>query len=226
MGLKTTTTEIMNSGFKVSPDEIDQNQQYVVMFPDVGTARIGTANITGDVNGTLVVGQPTLDTPRTLMFSIGGVSGGIGGTAIVTGKDQFGNTIHESMGFATVATVGSAQGTKVFSRVTTATATLATTGGTGIGTCFLGYPLGDAAMTLGLPVRIGAAADLKRVTWHDGGVSKTLTIGALGGTIGTAVAGTAMSSVTLTGLGGFATADAFTFIFRSSFEADGNQFIN
>lgn len=223
MAFKQTQTEMMNSGVKIAPDEIDQNLEYTIINPDIGTARIGTANITGDVNGTLVIGQPFLDAPRTLMFSIGGVAGGIGGTAIVTGKDQFGNAIQESMGFATAATVGSAVGTKIFSKVSTATAILATTGGTGVGTCFLGYPLGDAVMTIGLPAKIGAAADLKRVIWHDAGVSKALTVGT-GGTIGTAVAGTAMSSVTLTGLGGFATADSYKFVYRSSFQSEASVF--
>lgn len=223
MALKQSQPQQFISGEKLSPDELDQDLQYFIVNPDIGTARIGTANITGDVNGTLVVGQPFLDAPRTLMFSIGGVAGGIGGTAIVTGKDQFGNVIQESLGFATVATVGSAVGTKIFSKVTTATAILATTGGTGVGTCFLGYPLGDTVMTVGLPARLGATSDLKRVTWHDGGVSKALSVGT-GGTIGTAVAGTAMSSVTLTGLGGFATADSYTFTYRSSFQAEAAQF--
>ncbi len=223
MALKQSEPNIMLAGNKLSPDELDQDQQYVVINPDIGTARIGTCTVTGDALGTITVGQPFLDTPRTLALSILGVAGGIGGTAVLTGKDQFGNTITESLGFATVASGGTAYGTKVFSKVTAAPITTATTGGTGIGSVYLGYPVGDFAMTLGLPVRIGAASDLKRVTWHDAGVSKALTVGT-GGTIGTAVAGTAMSSVTLTGLAGFATADSYDFVFRSSYVAEAAQF--
>lgn len=222
MGFKPTQIALMN-GDKISPDEFDQDQQYTIINPDIGTARLGTATVTGDALGTLVVGQPFLDTPRTVTLSILGVAGGQGGTATITGKDQFGNAISESMGFATAAGGGTAQGTKVFSKIGTATVNAVGLGGTAIGSVYLGYPTTNVDMIVGLPVRIGAAADLKRVTWHDAGVSKALTVGT-GGTIGTAVAGTAMSSVTLTGLGGFATADSYTFIFRSSFEADATQF--
>lgn len=223
MALKQSDAQIYISGNKLSPDELDQDQQYIVVNPDIGTARLGTATITGDALGTLIGPAIFLDVPRTVTLSILGVAGGQGGTATVTGKDQFGNVISEAMGFATAAGGGTVQGTKVFSRVTTATVQAVGLGGTAIGSAYLGYPVGDVAMTLGLPAKIGAAADLKRVTWHDAGISKGITVGT-GGTIGTAVAGTAMSSVTLTGLGGFATADSYTFTFRSSFVAEAPVF--
>ena len=223
MSLKNTDFGLQIQSTKVSPDEFDQDQHYTIINPDIGTARLGTATMTGDGLGTIVVGQPFLDAPRTVTFSLLGVAGGMGGTVDLRGKDQFGNVITESTGFATAAGGGTAQGTKVFSRIGTATFTIAGLGGTAIGSAYLGYPLGDVAMKVGLPAKLAAASDLKRVTWHDAGVSKALTVGS-GGTIGTAVAGTADSSVTLTGLAGFATADSYTFTFRSTFRADTDQF--
>jgi hypothetical protein len=223
MALKQNDPQMYEAENKLSPDEFDYDMQYTIQYPDVGTARLGTVNVTADGLGTFTVGQPFLDAPRTVTLSILGVAGGMGGTATVTGKDQFGNAVSEALGFATAAGGGTAQGTKVFAKVSTAIVNIAGLGGTAIGSCYLGYPLGDVAMTLGLPVRLGGTSDLKRVTWHDAGVSKALTVGT-GGTIGTAVAGTAMSSVTLTGLGGFATADSYTFVFRSSYPTESKQF--
>lgn len=110
-----------------------------------------------------------------------------------------------------------------FSRIGTATVTAVGLGGTAVGSVYLGYPLGNVAMKVGLPAKLGAAADLKRVTWHDAGVSKGLTVGS-GGTIGTAVASTADHSVTLTGLGGFATADSYTFTYRSTANTEAAVF--
>lgn len=223
MALKQNFPEMYISAQKLTPDELDQDQQYIIVNPDIGTARIGTTTVTADGLGTITVGQPFLDAPRTVTLSILGVAGGMGGTAALSGKDQFGNVISESLGFATAAGGGTAQGTKVFSRIGTATVTIAGLGGTAIGSVYLGYPNGDVAMKVGLPAKLGAAADLKRVTWHDAGVSKALTVGS-GGTIGTAVASTADHSVTLTGLAGFATADSYTFTFRSSFVAEAAVF--
>lgn len=223
MALKQSEAQQYISGNKLSPDELDQDLQYVIINPDIGTARLGTATRTADGLGTLVGPGIFLDVPRTVTFSLLGVAGGMGGTAVVSGKDQFGNAISESLGFATAAGGGTAQGTQVFSRVGTATFTIAGLGGTAIGSAYLGYPVGDVAMVIGLPAKLGAAADLKRVTWNDAGISKGISVGT-GGTIGTAVAGTALSSVTLTGLGGFATADSFTFIYRSTFVAEAQVF--
>lgn len=225
MALKQNFPEMYISGQKVTADEFDQDLTYTVINPDVGTARLGTATVTGDGLGTLVGPGIFTDFPRAVSLSILGVAGGMGGTATVTGKDQFGNSISESIGFATAAGGGTALGTKVFSRIGTVTATIAGLGGTAIGSIYLGYSTTaeNAAMVVGLPVRIGAASDLKRVTWHDAGVSKAISVGT-GGTIGTAVAGTAMSSVTLTGLAGFATADSYTFVYRSSFNAEAQVF--
>ena len=220
MALKQSEAQIYISENKLSPDELDQDQHYTIINTSIGSADIGTVSVVGDAGSSVVLTQQFLDFPRAVKLAILGVAGGQGGTAIVTGKNQFGGAVTETLGFATAAGGGTAEGTKVFAKVTTATVTAVGLGGTAIGSTYLGVAVGSP-MLVGLPARLGAAADLKRVTWHDAGVSKALNINSTGTS---ATGGTLQSAVSLQVAGGFATADSYTFTYRSSFEAEAAVF--
>lgn len=228
MAHKFSEPSMQFNGEKVTPDEIDQDQQYIVMKISVGTADLGTASVTGDGSLPIIITNPILDYPRNIQLSILGVAGGMGGTAVVNGQDQFGNVISESLGFATAAGGGTVAGTKVFARVTGAvagtagTVTIAGLGGTAVGSAYLGVGAGSP-MIFGLPARIGGSADLKRANWIDNAVVKPLNINSTGTS---ATGGTQFSSVSLQIAGGANVQDDYVFTYRSSFNAtnDGNLF--
>lgn len=222
MARKKSQPEMMFSGEKLTPDELDQDLQYIILHPSVGTAYFGTVTITADGAGALVIDQERADYPRAINLSILGVAGGMGGTADVNGFNQFGSAITESIGFATAAGGGTVNGTKVFARVTSGTVTIAGLGGTAIGSCYLGVNI-SGSPAFGLPARLGGTADVKRATWVDADVAKMLNI-ATGGTAATP--GTAQSDVKIAVAGGIAAADSFVITYRSSFNAtdDGNIF--
>jgi hypothetical protein len=191
-GLKKYFPDIRFGGNKVSPDEIDRYESYYVIHPSILASAYGTAKGTGDGAVAFTLTNTVADYPRNVLFTCTGVAGGEGGTVAVTGKNQFGQAITESIGFASANAGGTAAGTKIFQSVSAATATLVSTGGTGIGTASLGYANGTAAAIVqlfGLPVRIGAASDVKVFTYDNAGTGQTSING--GTFTGTAYIGTA-----------------------------------
>lgn len=185
MALKKYFPDIRTGGNKVSSDEIDQVINYQVSYPSIGTATVWAGKGTGDVAAVGTIVNKTMDYPRNLLVMITGVAGGEGGTATITGKNQFGDTQSESIGFATANAGGTAAGTLVFREVSSVSVNVVGLGGTAIGSIGIGYGFGTAAglvAKLGLPVRIGAVTDVKRLTWINNGA--VTAIG--GGTIGTA----------------------------------------
>lgn len=219
MPLKSFHPDFTFSGNKVTPDEVDQDQQYIIMKPTAGSAYFGTVNITGDGAAALVIDQTNADYPRAINLSILGVAGGMGGTAVVNGQDQFGNVIQESLGFATAAGGGTANGTLVFAKVTSGTVTIAGLGGTAVGSSYLGVNIGGTPI-FGLPAKLGGSADVKRGTWVDNGVGKMLNVNNGGGTSVTGIAGGVVKGrhgVTINVAGGVVAADDFVITYRSSF---------
>lgn len=188
-GLKKHYPDLRYGGNKVTPDEIDARYHYQVTYPSISATGFGTAKGTGDVSVAIGLTNVVADYPRNVLLTITGVAGGEGGTATVTGKNQFGKTITESLGFATANAGGTAAGTKIFSSVSAATVSVVGLGGTAIGTVSLGYASGTAAgiaALFGLPVKVGAAADVKRMTWIDNGTVTSLNGGTTAAYIGTA----------------------------------------
>jgi hypothetical protein len=106
----------------------------------------------------------------------------IGGTWVVSGRNQFGEPITETVGSGTVAAGTPAfaiAGTAIFAEVTGGTFTYA---GVGSGSARLGVAIGTsatAAFKLGLLTKISAASDVKAITWTKENVVTTLN----GGTI-------------------------------------------
>lgn len=185
MALKKYFPDVRFASNKVDPDEINHRIHYTVAYPSIGTATVWAGKGTGDVAAVGTIQNKTMDYPRNLLLMITGVAGGEGGTASITGKNQFGETQTESIGFATANAGGTAAGTKIFSEVSAVTVNVVGLGGTAVGSIGLGYAFGTAAglvAMFGLPVRIAAASDVKRLTWINNGA--VTAIG--GGTIGTA----------------------------------------
>lgn len=184
MALKKYFPDVRMGGNKVDPDEINARHHYNVMYPSIGTATVWSGLGTGNVAATGTIQNLVMDYPRNLLLTIVGVAGGEGGTASITGKNQFGDAITESIGFATANAGGTAAGTKIFSSVSAVTVNTVGLGGTAIGTVTIGYAAGTAAgivAKLGLPVRIRAASDVKRLTFIKNGAVTAIN----GGTIGT-----------------------------------------
>jgi len=179
-----------NVGAKVQPRDIDQFVQYSVINPGLLPTSLGTVT-SATANAAFVFDNITLDYPRNVLVSILGVAGGMGGTVTLAGKDQFGGTQTETLGFASANAGGSVAGTKIFSMVNAATLTgIAGLGGTAIGTARIGYAVGTAAgiaAKIGFPVKVGSFTDLRNVARSGQGVGGTSTNG---GTITTGMVDT------------------------------------
>lgn len=185
-GLKKHHPDIRFSANKVTPDELDVRQQYVVMKPSVGTATIGTI-AAGTVSGAMTLVNTVCDYPRNLLFTVVGGASGVGGTCTIVGTDQFGRSQTESIAFASANAGGTQAGTAIWDAVTSAT--YYPNGGDNTSTATLGYTAGTAAALkfwLGLPVKVKATSDVKRITYVKNGAVTALT----GGTIASYVSTT------------------------------------
>lgn len=194
------------NNYKVAPSEIDEDQYYYIMHPSVSASLVGTVN-PGTSSGTFVIDNPSILYPRTLLVSSAG-AGSHGGTAVITGKNQFGETITETIGIAAATSGGTTPGTKVFAYVDSGTWTV---GGTGAGTPNLGFQIGTSAAgtpTFGLPTKLGGSADIKSVGWLDSDVEKQTTI----------YYDSANHGVKINVAGGLVAADSFVVKYRSSYD--------
>jgi len=186
MSFKKFQPEVRFNGEKIDPDEINRVETYTIACPyaeTAGSAFVGTAAAgkSGDAAGGFVILNQQLDYPRNLKLTIVNTAGSLNaGTVAVTGKDQFGQTISENIGYALgTATQGKA-GTKIFSKVTAATITWGT-GQVQNGTPYLGVAGGTESGSnvywLGLPVRIGAASDVIGLSYAKNFVTQVLNAG-------------------------------------------------
>lgn len=213
MPLKRHMPDVQFSGNKLTPDEFDQDQQYVITKPTASTGWFGTAETASD--GTVVAVNTYADYPRNVRVAITGVSGGMGGTVTVTGKDQFGVQHTEAIGFASADGGGTANGTTIFGEVSQMAHELDGLGGTAVGTIAVGVQSGTSATgpIFGLPAKLGGTADLKFGTWIDDGTAKQLIPGT------DLVADTNNHAVRVHVTGGAVAADDFVVTFRSSYDA-------
>lgn len=188
-GLKQNGPGIALSGNKVTPDEFDQIQQYIVFRPTISDTWVGTVT-SATANAAFVLDRVKMDYPRNVLFTMLGVAGGMGGTITVVGKDQFGRSVTESIGFASAAGGGTAAGTMIFREVSAGTLTgIDGLGGTAIGTAKLGAAKGTAAGIVnlfGLPCKIRATSDVKAIHWDANGTGTSLNGGTISALIGTA----------------------------------------
>jgi hypothetical protein len=206
------------TGWKVTPDEIDQDQSYLILHPSVATDWFGTS-----INAAAVAlvenTSAYADYPRNLLLTITGVAGGIGGTLNgLKYTDQFGGTVSETLGAATAASSVTVTGTGVCAKIVNlGTFTPAGLGGTAIATVALGFAIAttSASPVFGLPAKLGGTNDIKRVTWDDAGTPKAVVTTPAGAAVVT------KSAVRIEVSGGIAVADAFNVVYRSSYNSHG-----
>ena len=187
MSFKKYEPYVRFNGEKIDPDEINRYETYTVACPyaeTAGSAFIGTAEEGKSTEtSSFVILNQQLDYPRNLKLTIVNTAGSLNaGTVVVTGKNQFGESITESIGYALgTATMGKA-GTKIFSKVTAATLTYGT-GQVQDGTPYLGVAggteSGSNVFWIGLPVRIGAKTDVVGLSHVKNFVTQSLSGGTL-----------------------------------------------
>lgn len=173
------------AGGQVTPGELDRYETVNTGILSISPTWVGTcAGGTAGVDKPLVIINQNLDHPRNLLYSVVGTND-IGGTWTVNGKNQFGETITETVTNGTVANgtpAWAVAGTKIFARVTSGTFT-ATSTTVGLGSARLGVAIGTAGTTafkLGLLTKIAGSTDVKNIVWIKENVTTTLN----GGTIG------------------------------------------
>ncbi len=173
---------------KITPDEIDRYEIIEVSNPSTSTSWFGTAAAgTSTQAKPLVIINQWADWPRNLLGQVAG-SSDMGGSWVVNGKDQFGNTIAETITIGTATNGGTVAGTKVFALVSSGTFTF-TTGDLGSGTPSLGCVTVGTSVIFGLPTKIASTADVKMITWINNGTPTTLNGGTIGAYVLTATHG-------------------------------------
>lgn len=175
-GLKDINYGMGQYGGQVTPDELDRFENYNIVHPSLSAVQVGTVT-SATANAAFVLDNIRPDYPRTLLVSILGVAGGMGGTVTLNGFDHFGQPVTDTVGFGSANGGGSVATTKIFSRVSNGTLVgIAGLGGTAIGTARIGYAIGTAANLVakfGLPTKIAAVTDVRGITFTSQGVGGT-----------------------------------------------------
>jgi len=151
----------------ITPDEQDAYTVYSVIFPNANEKFLGTTAVTGTSTAQAIVfDNILLDYPRNLECVHLGTHGHMNGTFVINGFDQFGNAITENFAIADATNGGTTAGTKVFSSVRSGTFTPGTA--VGNGTPKIGVGTSGTTCLFGLPCKIGAATDVKMLTFAAG----------------------------------------------------------
>ncbi len=177
-GLKRREPALAFGWYDITPDEIDRYEVFswtpainVRWWASAGTA--GTASAIA-----LVILNRLPDYPRNISFILAGSATGMAGSLDVNGKDQFGNTISETLGFGSADNGGTVSGTKVFGQITSGTLRYGTA--IGAGTPQIGFVPGTDCL-LGLPVKVARVADVVHLGYTKG----TGAVSYAGGSVGT-----------------------------------------
>jgi hypothetical protein len=217
-GLGERFPEFQAAGHRVAPRDMDAYQQFVYYNIGTSSTALGTAELTAA--GAIVFDNVQLDYPRNVLFSILGVAGGMGGSAVLNGVDRWGNSIQETFNVGSANAGGSVAGTKIFTKVTSGSlVSIDGLGGTAVGTTRFGYAIGTAAtlkMWLGLPTKIGGTGDVKMISYVKNFVSTPVA----GGTIGTNQVNATYHAIGGTEIAG--SAHTYSVLFRSTYDNVGN----
>ncbi len=209
------------AGQQVSPRDIDRYEQYFIFAPSADTAYMGTVS-SATANSPVILKSITPDYPRNLAYSITGVAGGMGGTFVARGQDQFGGTVVETVAFASAAGGGTVQGTAIFAKFGTAIMTPVGLGGTAVGTAAIGFgtAAGITGNWFGLPAKIGGTADVKSITWITTNTSTPMNLGTAMGTLVSASGGTRPQHA-FQGTSGVAVTDRYLITYKPTFDNAG-----
>lgn len=220
-GIKREVTSVRFNGNRVTPDEMDRYETYVVTNPTSSATWVGTsAGGTSTQAKALVLINTYLDYPRNLLYGLVGTAD-CGGTWSINGLDQFGVSITESVGSGTVAAGTPAfatAGTKIFAKVTSGTFTHAT-GQVGAGSARIGVAVGGTAgstATFGLRTKIKAVSDVKSITHSKNFVVTTLDGGTISSTLVSA------TNHSFNGTAALGTADTFTVTIRPTYNNESS----
>lgn len=218
MALKKNQPALRFSSFQVSADELDLIDTYQVTNPSVSATFFGTtaAGTATQVKPYVVISK-TADYPRNAVYGVAG-SAGMGGTFTVNGRDQFGNSLAETVTIGTAANGGTTAGTQIWAEISSGTFSFHS-GAVGSGTPKVGVAFGTAAGLVGrfgLPVKIARVADVKAVTWINQGTVTVLN----GGTVDSTIVGTTSSTFNGTAVG--AITDQFVVRYKSTYVAEEN----
>lgn len=184
-------------GVKISPDEIDRYEEYTVINPSIDSQWFGTADGTQTQTGRAVsVINGYADYSRNLRIVYIAESGSVANlsSGTINGKNQFGVTISEAYAGTPAVNGGTIIGTAVFSQVTSGTMNWGT-GDAGAGTVKIGVGTAGTTTVFGLPTKIAATSDIKRIRGSFNGVGTS--------TAGTFVFGGTPSSAASTAVHGF-----------------------
>lgn len=161
----------------ISPDgdHVNKLKQWVIMKPEVGAAVVVNAQsiAAGDVAAATLV-RTKLDYPRNLLYTlVDAASDTLAATFTTVGKDQFGNTVTESVTVDyDVAATGA--GSQIFSEITSIA--IEVTNNAASDTASVGVAIAADVASFGLPDNLNAVTDVKSINWVDSGVSKTQNI--------------------------------------------------
>lgn len=211
------------SGYKASADELDKVEQYTVQNPSVDPIWFGTTAVGGTTSTqALVITNKNADYPRNVVYAVAG-SNTLGGTWTVNAKDQFGASWTEQVVIPLTANGGTVAGTKVAAQVLSGTFSFLTGGSVGNGSPRLGVAIGTSAALqhrFGLPDKIAAVSDVKRINWINNGTQTTFN----GGTVNSTYVGT--TNHTFNGSAVVSQTDTFIVSMRSSFNPEELQVQN
>jgi len=216
MPLKRHYPDVRFSGNQVTPDEMDRYEQYQVINPAISATFFGTATA-GTVSQAVTVGlgNTVADYPRNVLCAFTG-SASVSGTMTVTGKDQFGAAISESLALAQgTQETGGVVGTSVFAEVSACSVAMGT-GVIGTGTVSLGVAIATGTAIFGLPAKIGAVTDVKAITWSD---STGVSIPINGGTVASSTY-VSTSSHSFKGSAALAGTMTYSVLFKPSYVAE------
>lgn len=152
-------------------------QQYVILKPEVGAAVVvnGQSVAAGDVAAATLV-RTTLDYPRNLLYTLSdNASDTLEAIFTTVGKDQFGNTVTESVEVDyDVAATGA--GSQVFATITSIA--IDVTNNAASDTASVGVAIAADVASFGIPADLTAVTDVKSINWIDAGTSKKQNIDA------------------------------------------------
>lgn len=153
-------------------------KQYCIIKPEAGAAVVvnGEDISGGDVAEATLV-REILDYPRNLLYTLSdNASDTLEATFTVTGTDQFGETVTETVTVDYDASATGA-GTQIFSTITSV-AISGVDNEAASDTASVGVAVAADVASFGLPDPIAAITDVKAVNWIDDGASKTQNIDA------------------------------------------------
>ncbi|MEK9207741.1 MAG: hypothetical protein AAB922_04615 [Patescibacteria group bacterium] len=164
-GIKSWIPDIKTYEQGVTWDEMDAYRTITVQ-PAINVRWWASAGTAGTASAIAMVMLNRLpDWPRNINFILAGTGVGMAGSLDANGKDQFGNTVTETIGFGSADNGGTQVGTKVFAALDSGTLRYGTA--VGNGTPQIGFVPGTNCL-LGLPDKINGTTDVVQLGFSVG----------------------------------------------------------